>query len=583
MLYKSVTNLTVGYLKMQICYIWTDKFKSLHDYSLNLSNDHEFNYCSYKNKLSKIDKTSFPKDFFGDKISSLSALIGINGAGKTTALELICRCISEHYYFKQEYILVYKIDNDIYLSTNLKMEFEVDFDFTPDSNNERLTKINPIFFSNVFDNNHIEFNKSVIDLSTNRKLSSRYRYNNRFNYKNDEWKTPEEKKGELENEICFLNSNESSHIIEKKPKKIRYEIFRQSNIYLRRFIKRRSQINTKEADYEIDKRNYLADYLRELFIKERNLTFVREGYENSISMLFLQQLLVGLTLNHEDGDRICDLILNEIRNEDIGTIEILKVILDKSEDSPIYLGTHSLKEIFDYILIRLNEFFREANLEIDNSINNSKYSLVLDFNDNNSWHHEKICNVFESIFEVNVSWHGISSGQKAYINMFSSIWNCIENKRFDRESGHAIICIDEGDLYLHPQWQVEFVEKLIQSLPTISNTKVQIILTTHSPLLVSDIPKQCITLLNSDTKNEVSNNIGTSLQSFGANLYDIYDLSFGLNGLRSGNLSTKYINDVISIIDKEVINKNEIRRLKEALVIIDDEIIAHHIKKRVDS
>ncbi|SHO58729.1 AAA family ATPase [Vibrio quintilis] len=565
---------------MQICYIWTDKFKSLRDYSLNLSNDHEFNYCSRTRELNKNDKISFPKDFFGEKISSLSVLLGINGAGKTTALELICRCISEHYYFKQKYILVYKVNNKFYLSTNLTTEFYVSFDFTPDNNNEQLTRTNPIFFSNVFDNNHIEFNKSVIDLSTNRKSSPKYRYSNLFQHKYNEWKTPEDRKGDLEKEICFLNSVESKTIIDTIPNRIRYDIFRQSNSYLKKFVQRRSRINTRENNHEIDKINFLSDYLRQLFISERRLTSIRENHASSISMLILQQLLIGLAFNHEDGDETCDIILNAIRDESIGTVGILTLI---SKTSSINLGAHSFQEIFDYILLRLDDFLRELNLEVDNSINNGKYSLALDFNEKNSWHHEKICNIFESIFELNVSWHGISSGQKAYINMFSSIWNCIENKRFDRDSGHAIICIDEGDLYLHPQWQVEFIEKLIQSLPTISNTKVQIILTTHSPLLVSDIPKQCITLLNSNTNKEAPSDAGTRLQSFGANLYDIYDLSFGLNGLRSGNLSTKYIDNITSILDKEKINKSDLNKLREALVIIDDEIITHHIKKKVDA
>ena len=95
---------------------------------------------------------------------------------------------------------------------------------------------------------------------------------------------------------------------------------------------------------------------------------------------------------------------------------------------------------------------------------------------------------------ANMQWAELSSGQRAYVNLFSSVWNALADSR----DTDALVCIDEGDLYLHPQLQVEFIEKLVRVMPHLTHKEMQIIVTTHSPLLVTDLPGQCLTVLTKD-------------------------------------------------------------------------------------
>ena len=47
--------------------------------------------------------------------------------------------------------------------------------------------------------------------------------------------------------------------------------------------------------------------------------------------------------------------------------------------------------------------------------------------------------------------------------------------------GAGIVLIDEVDLHLHPQWQRRLIHQLTETFPNC-----QFILTTHSPLMISD-------------------------------------------------------------------------------------------------
>ncbi|MNJ62871.1 hypothetical protein D3C77_587270 [compost metagenome] len=148
-----------------------------------------------------------------------------------------------------------------------------------------------------------------------------------------------------------------------------------------------------------------------------------------------------------------------------------------------------------------------------------------------------------------------------------------------------MICIDEGDLYLHPEWQLEFVERLIKCLPKLSEGTVQIVFTTHSPILISDLPHQCVIVL----KQEQENNVGVSAwgvdrhKTFAANLYDIYQYSFGLIQKRSGNLSSGYLREIFKILDKTTLSQQDAVSLKLALSVVDDDVIRFHIHKRIDA
>ncbi len=60
----------------------------------------------------------------------------------------------------------------------------------------------------------------------------------------------------------------------------------------------------------------------------------------------------------------------------------------------------------------------------------------------------------------------------------------------------GIVLIDEVDMHLHPKWQQHVVQSLMEAFP-----KIQFIVTTHSPQVLSTVDKANIRLINSYTEN----------------------------------------------------------------------------------
>ncbi|MGY0372657.1 hypothetical protein [Clostridium sp. JNZ J1-5] len=88
---------------------------------------------------------------------------------------------------------------------------------------------------------------------------------------------------------------------------------------------------------------------------------------------------------------------------------------------------------------------------------------------------------------IQFDWYDMSSGEKAMLNIFSrfySITNLLREK--DKE---LIILIDEGESYFHPEWQRIYLNLLLTEFPKIfKNKNIQIILSSNSPFVVSDLP-----------------------------------------------------------------------------------------------
>ena len=106
---------------------------------------------------------------------------------------------------------------------------------------------------------------------------------------------------------------------------------------------------------------------------------------------------------------------------------------------------------------------------------------------------------------------------------------------------HVCMLMDEVELYYHPDLQRKFVKLLsdsITSVPLDNIYDINITLVTHSPFVLSDIPKSNILCLQ---KGNFKKQRG---QTFGANIVDMLSESFFLQGTM-GDIAQTCINDFV--------------------------------------
>jgi hypothetical protein len=188
----------------------------------------------------------------------------------------------------------------------------------------------------------------------------------------------------------------------------------------------------------------------------------------------------------------------------------------------------------------------------------------------------------------------LSSGEKQKIYSLNSVIYHLrnlesinKNKRRNAENNvSSYQCVnlifDEVELYYHPQYQKETISSLL-NLIRISNftfiKNINIVFLTHSPFILSDIPKQNTVLLTIDKKTGRSKLVKNKKQSFGANIHDLLADNFFLTGTLIGDLADRSILQLIKKIKTGEVTKED----KLMLKLIGDTFLKTSIEQYSDN
>jgi hypothetical protein len=189
----------------------------------------------------------------------------------------------------------------------------------------------------------------------------------------------------------------------------------------------------------------------------------------------------------------------------------------------------------------------------------------------------------------------ISSGEQHFLNLFSVLYYHAENIKagvdidihsFDSLEyidNDILLLLDEGDNAFHPQWKKEYVKTLRSIVPVIfAGYNIQIIITSHDPLTLSDIPKNNIVFLERGTSGTVIGN--SSLKhTFGANISDLLKDSFFLNDGQIGNFVGDIIDESIKEIQSGDIKTERRHALERIIKTIDEPIIKFKLAEMLSS
>ena len=158
----------------------------------------------------------------------------------------------------------------------------------------------------------------------------------------------------------------------------------------------------------------------------------------------------------------------------------------------------------------------------------------------------------------------MSSGERQFIFSVSSIVYHMTNLLSVQDNLPKYHCfnlvIDEVEICFHPEYQRTYLVKLLRLLERLEfnsgGRMINIILTTHSPFLLSDIPAGHVLYMTEDDEGLPVN------RTFGANIYDLLNQQFFMNNT-IGEYAAKKINDVVTLYDMKKRSMQRERQFKE--------------------
>ncbi|MGC3833520.1 AAA family ATPase [Moritella viscosa] len=115
------------------------------------------------------------------------------------------------------------------------------------------------------------------------------------------------------------------------------------------------------------------------------------------------------------------------------------------------------------------------------------------------------------------------------------------------------------DLYLHPDWQRTFFSELLEFTKIeFPNDTVQIILSTHSPIIISDfLPEDIVSLDRNNGKTKVVESFG-----FASHITDLYVEGMHLSST-FGEHSKNAINQLLTRSNIQMLTNQDIALVKK--------------------
>lgn len=630
--------------KSLLC-MYVDDFCGIKEESFNFTVKRR--YMISKDVLSrKVDEENadFPDDFWGDNVSALTLLIGENGAGKTTLMRLLiqwlCQLSAGHFPQEKGALVINVGDEDKLIA------------FAGGKPWEKLHSDESInCIENINDTDEIKKLLSDIRLAYYTDTMTDLELNDTL--------TPEELEFVQDDSLLtrLSNSIKNKYSLDSIKDSIKREDFRRQ---MELFLNIRSK-NSNEPDFPIrymkftalkagdkkgfkgipdgndsligeaielwkkvfadDSNNNLPDIARELLWGlfsgsiasllgwEKTLPYMTESI---VTERVRSSLREYIRIEYSDWNAVfknffknlfsdCERVFNHHRHYEAfrdawsqqvqGDIEVFLNTLNDIKSGE-FLGkwklSANIQNMWEFELKNFDE--KDAGDKKDEN----KYSSLLQ-NWKDLWKH--YLTVAHLMPECRFDWRYPSSGEINKANLYCTIHvNDIDICK------NVWFLLDEPDNTFHPDWKRKTIQELLDtcSIYKICNINFQMIISTHSPIMLSDVPKQAAILLKISSKKENDNKIynagkkeQTSPKStpFGQQIYTLFNDAFFMKHGVIGAFANNKISETYSLLvefekylRRNKVCENKLDEYKEKLEnreyiikLIDEPLLRGHL------
>lgn len=265
-----------------------------------------------------------------------------------------------------------------------------------------------------------------------------------------------------------------------------------------------------------------SQYKRFFYVSHRNI-------RSKVDEKQLQALVIRLSLDKSHITRKIRHIL----------AYICYGLYERQLEYDISLLSDKAKEIIDKEVAKGNPFGKQFIYGIDDLVPPPIFDVKIQLVDQQNGN--------------DVAFETLSLGEKQQAFVVSSILYHLgniesvfrDNNKNRIAYSNVCIILEEIELYFHPQFQKNLIKYILDGIKQMSFVHIegiQLMMVTHSPFVLSDIPTSNILALENGMQSD------TKLQTFGANIYDMLNTSFFLYNSTIGDFAQWLIGRIILIL-----------------------------------
>ena len=610
-------------------YIWFKKYRTFENQGFNLSKKYNFSYDPKNEKCVTVSTDTcdrYVDNFFGDNID-LTAIVGENGTGKTSLLEFI-NDLRYNNIIEYNCVIVCEVDSEFWaghyyrnnIDNKIKCE-QLSFKGCKIPEKEHEKNLNDFLEQRLFLSIGTRFIYNTEMLNTEHYINLTPGNHDDLSLasllRHQAAEAPEEKHNNdiilkyihriTDRQINFVSNGRE--FIEgfgiKYPQYLSVDFSYDKYAYEKLYVtikKPDKAITASSDDDELKKqaRFFLWDLLKKDNTKTPDL---KDNFAEAILMNIISSL--DYTSNIYEEQKALFGIIGQTSNykgENAWSMvcKILERINDNNND---YMNTINDKDIehnkdnYCYITVDANKYISFMEYLDDFLSYSSKDNTYYESNGNGIYIPTDNMEVIKEFYNeyketvsmvefLTFSW-GLSSGETLLLNQFGKFLHILKNrdKKYylpksdsDEPAENAIIMLDEAEVAFHPEWQRRYLNcflKFINKNICEQGTHVHLIIATHSPIILSDIPRQNIIFFKKEENGTV---IDKGIETFAANIFSLYRSAFFLDEVGIGVFAEEKLGELIDKMNDSYNKKNcdkTIEEIEREIACIGDPYLRH--------
>lgn len=612
-------------------FLWVKKYKNLENFKINLDNNYDIKLeidnkiliktenekgitIGIKNIKTAVEdmyikelkikhkRNNVGKKFYGKNIDQINILLGKNGTGKTSILEVMSlfsegnrSLINKMRLLDVEHLIIYNTENE--------NEFILE-GYTPYQKKdyfsciEGITKYGKVgYYSFSIDNN----NKFIGDREEHNSAIARIKFDLEIEkyIQKEIFKNSIYRKSKVHKINYGIKDGTKediyNYVIGKKDKN------NYKNFYMKLGIAKRSHYYdeiTLILDSVLPRMDeFISTTLDNLYLYKYNdncpKKLLLKEYCNYLYQYEIYSNIKGLS----NFKKIIE-IINKINSDYKEKLEKIKIedcfhilLEELSGIENIEELEKNILEIGDELEKNYNEKIIEEikNSEIDFFIKEYKIKVSLEYFEKikgilqiydhfmvGFWDYGLETNDIEKCIYITEG--GMSNGEEVKLYQFALLNRIIKKEFYNKRN--ITFLFDEPETSLHPEWCRTLIYEYINELEHYKNKNFKLIYATHSPFLLGDILTRDIICLDKD-RNRMLNNKG-KIKTFGGNIYNLLKDEMFMNSTL-GEFSKMKIRKALKSMESKERLLKEYSEIEFLINEIGESLIANKLKNILES
>jgi len=559
---------------MEIHFIWIKEFNSINEQGINLSSKFIFklDVARHQSTLTIKFNENFIENFFNEKnVTDVCAIIGKNGVGKSTVLKYIKENLPDGLNSKvRDDVFVYSLDNEFFISypksLNLEIVNKTDISFCVQPY-ERLrfsTQLGDADY--IYYNYLLDFNEDITNYHGLKNISTTSMLLKERRRILDEVQpikflsTLLHRQSDLDNlhmlevyqSVVFITNNNIPLPFDK-PKSLKLKI------------------DIVEKEYFTEERDKYTDILEIIDYFDKLTSNYTSKEEIFISNLWYAIFINFLITDKKYSSGNPYSHVTDINSNDSRDSYIERFFKTMKNASFIYQSDNIETEINVPKLDNLSRIIPEFISLVHHLIYDGRIIVVSEseaffqLGKASDLYFKEFQNLYVTIrgltHFIQFKWHSLSSGEQSYLSFMSRFYYLI-NEETIRLKKDLVILIDEGDTAYHPEWQRKFFKNTLEYLSSLfGEKKIQLIFTSNTPFLTSDLPQSKVLFVNkkNDGSPDFLDKEIYNSKTFAGNIHTLFSDSFYMDGMLIGEYAKDKINEIILYLnDEKEVEENDL-------------------------